>query len=558
MKIRLISILICFFTLIACHEKEFSEDYDIKFPSPVITDIQPVTEYIGGEVEVLGENLDGVVSLSLGNINCEILEKSPNSLKFKVPRTSERNNILVENKYRKSSKSSQFFTPQYYDVVITSWPSKLEKGRTFVIQGENVDLITTAFVNGTEVERSGVPSPNKITFSLKNVELDETGLITIKTKTNQELTSPVIDVVEPSDVFIPMNTIVLCDFDEVMPEIISGNPSGPGAQYEAGLNKTSIVQAFGNYYSVTAPLGNGWNGMYQELKCTNNGQGYDLSLFTDPHITFLVNTNGKQGYFNPRLTINGASGDKHFTGQNGEYPDNYKFKTVAWEWRSYSLLEMGFDTKGLVESIDLLIRGANVGNNNNEAFEINIDQVLITDGPLKPTILSCFDKLPNIEGGSAVLDGGTNFSDAGEGLHYLSVKSDNVQKWQSLGKITYPNMSAEQYQNSMYINFMVNTGVANGYMQLIFLQNGTEYGMHFKGENPYGDNYNFGNTEGHWEWRSYLIDPSSLEIWNGDGTGLDVSAPFDFIIEFKTGNIEGKYEMNLDYVTLTAAPLDKN
>ena len=119
-------------------------------------------------------------------------------------------------------------------------------------------------------------------------------------------------------------------------------------------------------------------------------------------------------------------------------------------------------------------------------------------------------------------------------------------------------MSADQYLNSMYINFMVNTGNSDGYMQLIFLQNGTEYGKHFKGENPYGDDYRFGTTQGNWEWRSYMIDPKSLEIWSGDGTGLDIYAPFDLIIEFKTGNVEGSYELNLDYVTLTATPIDKN
>lgn len=556
--INTLVILFCLFFVTGCQDKEFGEGYDIKLPVSVITEVQPATEYIDGEVTILGENLDAVISLSLGNIACEILEASPNTLKFKVPRSAERNNIQVENKYKKSFTSSQVFTPLYYDVVVTNWPLKLERGRTFVIQGNNVDLITKAYVNGVEVQRSGVPSPDKITYSLKDITLDDTAVITLKTKTNQELTSSVIDVVEPSDVFIPMKTIVLCDFDQIMPTIVEGNPSGPGASYQAGLNATGITPAFGSYYSLTAPLGNGWNGMYQELICTNDGYGYDLSLFTDPHITFLVNTNGKQGYFNPRLTINGVSGDKHFTGQNGEYPDDYKFKTTDWEWRSYSLSAMGFDTNGVVESLDLLIRGANVGNNNSEEFEINIDQVLITDGPLKPTILSKFNELPEIEGGNAILDGGTGVSMAGEGAHYLTVKSDNVQKWQSLGKIIYPNMSADQYLNSMYINFMVNTGNSDGYMQLIFLQNGTEYGKHFKGENPYGDDYRFGTTQGNWEWRSYMIDPKSLEIWSGDGTGLDIYAPFDLIIEFKTGNVEGSYELNLDYVTLTATPIDKN
>ncbi|WP_456059315.1 IPT/TIG domain-containing protein [Bacteroides clarus] len=547
---------ICF--LVGCDDKEFGEGYDLNLPVSVITDIKPVTEYIDGEVILTGKNLSDVTSVFLGNISCEILEVMENGLKIKIDRSAERNKISIVNKYKKEFESSQYFTPLYYDVEITSWPSKLEKGKTFSIQGKNVDLITKVQINDIDIERVGNATPQKVTYSLKDLSLDATAVITIKTRTNQVLVSSSIEVVEPSDVFVPSSSIWLCDFDNINPIIVEGNPSGAGATYEAGTNLSGIAGAFGSYYTVKAPLGNAWNGVYQELVCNNDGKGFDLSSFTKPYITFLVNTNGKQGYFNPRLTVNGESGDKHFTGQGGEYNDNYKFTTNGWEWRSYDLTEMGFNVSGVVESIDLLIRGANVGNNNSEAFEVNIDQVMITDGALLPTVLWDFSTKPVIVDGSGELNSGTGVTTAGEGEHYLTIKSTNVEKWASLGKITRENISAEKYANSLYVNFLVNTGIdgAEGYAQLIFLQNDSELGKHFKGENVYGDDYKFASTHGNWEWRSYQIDPKAMELWSGEATELDLMSPFDLTVEFKTGNVQGKYELNIDYVVLTAAPLD--
>ena len=47
-----------------------------------------------------------------------------------------------------------------------------------------------------------------------------------------------------------------------------------------------------------------------------------------------------------------------------------------------------------------------------------------------------------------------------------------------------------------------------------------------------------------------------MELWSGEATELDLMSPFDLTVEFKTGNVQGKYELNIDYVVLTAAPLD--
>lgn len=71
-----------------------------------------------------------------------------------------------------------------------------------------------------------------------------------KTRTNQVLVSNSIEVVEPSDAFVPSSSIWLCDFDNIIPAIVEGNPSGAGAAYEAGMNLSRITGAFGSYYTV--------------------------------------------------------------------------------------------------------------------------------------------------------------------------------------------------------------------------------------------------------------------------------------------------------------------
>lgn len=557
-KIGLFLLSACFVS--SCSEKQFGEDYDINLPVSSISSMLPSTEYIDGIVTLNGENLDMVTSVSLGSVSCEVVEATQQVLKFKVNRMAEQNKVTILNKYKRSSESEQTFIPIYLDAKIASWPSKLERGKSFAIIGENVDMIASVKIGSVELDKMGVATEKKATYSLKGVALPDKVELSVTTKTNQKFKSNEIEVVEPTDTYVPVSTIILCNFDDVNPEIKDGNASGPGAAYEAGKNLSNITSGFGNYYTVKAPLGNAWSGMYQELKCDNNGQGFDLSAYTNPHITFLVNTNGKQGYFNPKLTVGANAVDKHFTGQSGEYTDNYKFVTDGWEWRSYNLTAMGYDVKGRVDAIELLIRGANIGNNNTEAFELNIDQVLITDGPLLPLVLWQFNTLPVITDGSGVLNGGSNLVGNAEGANYLTMKSDAVQKWQSLGKMTSKNLLGDKYSNSLYVNFLVNTGSngAEGYFQLVFEQNNSELGKHFKGENPYGDNYKFASTNGAWKWRSYLINPQELEIWKGDATSLNLSAPFDFTIEFKTGNVVGLYEVNLDYVIFTSVPLDNN
>ncbi len=544
----------------SCKEDSFSKDYDIKLPVSEIVDFNPKTELVDGLVTLYGENIDMVTSLSIGNSTCQIISQEEGSLVFKVSRTADIGNISITNKYKRESVSVDKFTPKYLDVTITSWPTEIERGLTINIMGENVDMIQTVKFETITLSKSSASS-TIATYSTANLNLPASGILTVTTKTGQVLTSSVINVVEPKDTYIPASSIMLFDFDTVDPTIVAGDVTGTGAPFTSGKNLIGISPFFGNYYSVKAAQGNGWNGQYQYLETTNNGSGFNLSNYTDPHITFLVNTNGKKGYFNPALTIDGSTEDKHFTGQEGEYTDNYSIQTAGWEWRSYSLSGMGFaNVKSTIEKISLFIRGGNVGNGDTEAFELNIDHVMITDGALNPVVIFDMETMPAFAGGTATQNGGSSVTAIPQALKYLTVKDGNVSSWGNKGSITKADNDGSKFElnKTFYVNFLVNTGNdgASGYFQMIFEQDGgTKLGLHFKGDNPYKDDYMFASTGGNWQWRSYKIDPKGLENW-GSEPELSLTSPFTLTVDYSTGNVSGKYETNLDYVVLTSVPLD--
>lgn len=559
-KTAIASVALSMVFLQGCEEKQFSEDYDIDLPVSEIIDFNPKNQTVDNIVTVYGENLDMVTNLSIGNVSCEIISQESETLVFKVSRSAEVGNIAITNKYRRTNIAEEAFTPEYLDVEITTWPSEIERGLTITIAGENVDMIQTVRFENTQLNRSSA-TPTTVTYSTAGLELPESGQLTVTTRTAQTLVSPIITVIDPRDSYIPKKSLLLFDFDTTDPVVLAGDATGAGAAFTAGKNLGSIVPYFGNYYSVIAPLGNGWNGQYQYLESTNDGAGFNLTDYTDPHITFLVNTNGKQGYFNPALTIGGSTEDKHFTGQGGEYSDNYTISTDGWEWRSYSLSGLGYpNVKTTIERISLFIRGGNVGNGNEEAFELHIDQVMITDGPLNPVLVFDFETMPQFHNGTASQNGGTGLSAAGQGNNYLTVKDANASSWSGKGSVVKPGNDGSKFDTNklFYVNFLINTGTggADGYFQLIFEQPGdTKLGHHFQGGNPYGDDYKFSNTAGQWQWRSYPIDPKGLENW-GSAPELNLNNPFDFTVDFSTGNVSGLYEVNLDYVILTSVPLD--
>lgn len=529
--------------LSSCDEEDFGENYDINLPVSSISDFTPKTILVGEEVKMVGENLDLVKSVYLGAVECEIKSQEADAMVVVVNRASERNQFMISNLYKRTFTTPQFFIPLYYDAKVAQWPSEIQRGKAFTLKGENIDMLKTVKVGSTTLTRQGKAAKSKAVYSVKDVALEETAVITAEDRNGNKFVSEAIPVVAPKDTYIPATTILLADFDEVIPEYVNDNLHA----HTAGIDKSGVVPAFMHYWSTLSDKGNGWDGNYHRLICRNAlGGAIDFSGFTAPHITFMVNTNGKAGYMNP--LINGK--DAHFA-NNPEYSDDHKFETKGWEWRSYDLKEMGYDLSKAVETIELLVRGGNV---DGVPFELNIDRVMITDGALRPLLISDFETNVQMTGNGQIVNG-----NAGQGQNYFTVSAVNTVAWgPEIATVASPKVSISEYTNALYFNFMLNTTgeVPAAYFQVSFFQNGCEFVKHLAGPNPYGIAHNLDCTNGEWKWRSFHLDLSSFD-WASDGAAtFDPSADFDVKLVFKPGGVGGDFAVSIDNPMFSATPVD--
>lgn len=537
----------------SCQKNPFSMDYDINLPAVTVDSISKVTPFVGDTIKIVGKNLNTVQTIAIDVYTFNIVEKTQNYLRVVVPRIVEAGSFTITNAYKRQYVTSQVLKPQFYPAIVETWPVEIQRGKPFVIKGQNLDLVKTVKVNGVSVAIMGSASPTKVAYATAGIELGDVVVIEVTPKKGEKQTSTGLPVVAPKNTYIPQQTIMLWDF-ETAPTTAVGTGGSP---FTAAVVNNGF---FGKAYEVNSATGNGWNGVYTKLTNNNGGQGFDLSAYRKPYITFLVNTKGKKGYMNPAITIAGSEADKHFTGQGGQYSDNYMMQTSGWEWRSYDLESMGYSNiKGKVDKIDLWFRGGNVGAS--DQFEIMIDQVMITDGPLNPTLVWDGDtKL----GGSVnyIQNGGSGLTGYSQGTGYATYKYTVTGTWDWVGAIaTNNNVTLDPlvYANGIYMNFLVNTGNANGYAVLEYIQGTNKLADQLPNGGSYGDNYMFKPTNNKWEWRSVKWDPSALSVWGGSADKFDMSKPFTVNVDIRSGNIaSGPFEVNLDYFIFTTVPLDPN
>ena len=235
-----------------------------------------------------------------------------------------------------------------------------------------------------------------------------------------------------------------------------------------------IAGYVGKALRVSAPVGNGWDGTYCKIFSDNGGKGFDLSAYNKPHITMLINTHGGEGYAQP-LTYDADNGeqDRHLTGAFG-YGEDYKSKTDGWEWRSYDMEALGFPiVKGMIEKIGIQFRGGNVGNGNETPFDISVNMMMITDGPLNPVVAwDC----ETSKGGDFVLKNaaGSGLDGVSQGEKYASFIKAISGGWDWMGDTTVEvdGWDATNFTNGIWFNMLINTGQNNGNLQLEFGQNG--------------------------------------------------------------------------------------
>ena len=567
--------LLCIAAILsACtKENEYSSDFDIFYPIPSIASFSPKEQVIEGQVTITGTNLDKANQVTVGanKADAKILSKAADKVVVQLPRhLTGPGPITVFTSYKNEAVSSESFKPKYPDTKILQWPSEITRGQTFFIKAENGDQITQVefvgvgnklceFKNGTKdgmnVFTEGLTLPDKVRLKVTaygNVIGAE---------------SPEISVVnyDPNATFTPKEAIVLWDFEDGI------NPVSnifPGAQ--AGINiTTNLPKARGDkYLSVkNDKVGNQWGDLQGEMQRNN----IDINGFTDPHLTFLVNTNGQNGYFQFSVAQGGVESGVHFKSGNSDVAtDDYNFvPTNGWEWRSVSLKKLdydnwgsgklAFDPKKAIEKISIQFKQGNGGNGGNKVFEINLDQIMITDGPrpkddkLVP-IFNFEDGLQQAvaEGGNTptiALNGGAGFG-PGEGNKYVSIKTKTPASWTWVAKAEKSvNISLATWKQT-YISFWVNTGNAEGYMQMACSMNNSEFGFEVFPE------YKLVATKGAWKFYQVKLEKTAASRWGGSGDWDPKGTITYFKIGFTTGPSAAgaPYEINLDNVIVSDGP----
>lgn len=546
------------FALIAgcTKSKKFSEDYDIEWPVPVITGFTPEKQTIDQNITITGSKFEKLTRVTVGTPETEasIVSSSATQIVVKVPRTASTGPVTVYTNYNQKGVSAKSLTPQYLDVTVTGWPNRITRTEPFIIKGQNMDMVLEVEVDGKKISISpkGGAATDQLVVPTTGLTLPAQIVVKI-TRARAGIvngTSPSITVEDPSDFFIPEAPILLYDFE-------AGN--NPYVNY-GGSTATSGFNASGapkgrdaRYLTVQKTGAVAWEGLGEILYNTP----VNLSQFHKPHFTFLVNTRGKDGYMQVEFIQNGTKWGMHFKPANS--PFDYNLATTGWTWVTVELKTenvekwggsgTSFDPKGSIEQITL---GFKRGNGSSSDYEINIDQVMITDGAQKP-VVKCWDFEDNVNPYSGSATSGINLSNIAtkSGNRYLTVSLNGASNWNWTGDMAVGGPINLSSLTDPYINFWINTNGKKGYLQFETNQANVKWGG-----NTNTTDYLF-ETNG-WKLYSFRLKTFPWEKWGGTGTatGFDIKGIMDYFkIGFTTGNVAGAYEVNIDDVFISDGPM---
>ncbi|GAB4427309.1 MAG: hypothetical protein OHK0039_45550 [Bacteroidia bacterium] len=446
MHTRLSALLLATLLVVACQkETPFSENYDIQFPLPTITGISPETADIESEIRIQGQNLDRVIQVEIGVNkrvikNEDIVSKSATEVVVRVPRLAEAGLVSVSTNLAKKATGTTIFRPVYAKVVVEEWPSLIYRGQSIKIKGQNMDMVTAVAIGATRVKvEGGAATVAELSLSTEGLALPDEVVLVVEGRNGVEnATSPAIPVqnFDPNATYDPVDPIVVWDFEDGTNPFVAMDITP-----ENGLNLGTAHARGDNYLSVKeASIPSAWGTTVGRI---TTAAPISLSGFHEPHLTFLVNTNGNQGYFQLEMAMNGNRDGGHFTAASSSNPsDNYVFQTNGWEWRSIDLAGfawedwfgdglMDVDPEGTIDEIAFFFKQGNGTN----PFEIHIDQVMITDGPLMPMQL-LWDFEDSVDPYSGSASSGINAGSVGlaQGDKYLTVsQATSVTSWNWTG-----------------------------------------------------------------------------------------------------------------------------
>jgi hypothetical protein len=547
-------------------EKETFDDYaqtDLLFPQPSITRLEPSTAEVGAEVRIAGTNLDKTLRVIVGanSREAQIVSRSAGEVIFKVPRTASSGRVRLETAFKKFAELAPL-TITYPKTRVTDCPELIERTQAFKLKGDNMDLLTAVYIGDTRVKVDGASgTTSEISIATTGLTLPDEVTLRFEALGGVEPGScgpiPVEDY-DPTTKFDPVAPLVLLDFEN------GDNPF-------VGLDVIPV-----NSVAASSPLGRGSRYLHIEVADvpdpwgTNIGNiymnGATLSGFHKPHLTFMVNTNGHQGYFQLHAGFDGKKGGGHFTGASSSNPnDNYTFQTNGWEWRSIDLAAFPwedwwgtgkpeFSGNGTLDFVEFFLKQGNGA----DPFELNIDQVMITDGPFKPvnTLFTFENGVADFQSNTGAVTGFNQSTGTGTAMgdKYYSVQKQAVGNWDWTGAIEGVGPFDMSQIECPFLNIWVNTGTKKGYFQVETNQNGTKWGI-----GQTAPDYYF-QTNGAWQLVSIDLKKAGWGNWGGSGTEIDWSGALDYIkIGFTTGNVGGAnledYELSVDDIIISDGPL---
>lgn len=536
--------------------KDFSADYDINWPVPSITSFTPVKDTIGKTITITGAHFENLSKVTIGipETQAEVISSSPTSIMVKIPRTVAVGPVTIYSNYKQKGLSKAVFTPVYLDLTITSWPTHIIRGQAFVIGGKNMDMVLEVEVNGNKIAIPPVSgaSADQLSVTTQGLTLPDQIIVKI-TKAKAGIIngiSPSLKVENPSNFFIPVDPVVIFDFETgANPFILYSGKTATSGFNTSGAPKGRDAR----YLSVLMPGAAAWDGLGE----ANYTTPINLSTFHKPNFTFLVNTRGKDGYMQVQLTQKGTKWGIHFKAANSIY--DYNLKTNDWTWVSMELATANlenwggpgtaFDPAGTIDAIQVAFKR---GNGTSSDYEINIDQLMITDGPQKP-ILKLFNFEDGINPYTGTATSGINQSGIAtkSGNNYLTVGLANAANWNWTGAINKSGPIDLSAVANPYINFWINTNGKKGFLQFETYQTNVKWGGDLNSSDF------FVQTTG---WKLYSLRLADIDWskWGGTGTstGIDVKGALDYFkIGFSTGNVAGPYEVNIDDVYISDGPM---
>ena len=530
---------------LGCKEDE-DQIYDINWPVPEITGISPEQQMIGDNLTITGNEFTKITRIWVGGVEIteeNVVSKSETEIVVKVPRAAGLGPVELENVYEKRDVSETNFTPAYPVTTVANGPASLERGSPFRLTGENVDLITRVQVGSDVVEVDGsTGSASSVSIQTSGVDLsaDMVTITVIAAKGGLEGNATFIDVpvVNPGAFFEAAEPIVLWDFEDGV------NPYG--GEGISSINGGDIPKGMGaNYLHIEASNPDKWY-TYGLITATEVDPG--AAEFHDPHISFLINTGDAEGYFHMQVIQGATTYEAHFNNA----PDDYKFKTDGWEWRSYTLnpsspdagewkpRDIEFDPMQPF-TMQLEVRNGNIESGD---FEVNVDQIMITDGPVAPVAVESFEDYSPSFG--SINGGAVEAYHLDKYFHHSFTASGS---WSFQGGVRLEGPLNLGDLQQPFLSFWINTGSGTAFFQLETAQNGSKFG-----HDP--NAYELYDTGGEWELITINLNEISWTTWEGDGT-FDPGAVSDyFSINFTSGNQEsGLYEFNLDGLTLSEGPM---